>query len=197
MCCEYIITALLVYKFLQNGYPKYFVPFLKPRRSVYDTSKSQDDGMLLEVQHFAPSVYVSLLRILASALLMMCQISGMISQMMYVWLLLSTLSERSSKLISLHKHIHPNSCFSGLLSMLLIPAMSQVNNYSFLLFLYGAPRICLLRDIKRYKNTIRIRIKTVLPDFLFRFVALQSQQKRIRNLKLKIQVSIFTWASYY
>ena len=29
--------ALLVYKFLHSGYPKYFVPFSKPRHSVYNT----------------------------------------------------------------------------------------------------------------------------------------------------------------
>ena len=52
-------TALLVYKFLHSGYPKYFVPFLKPRHSVYNTRKSQADGVFLGVPHFAPSVYKS------------------------------------------------------------------------------------------------------------------------------------------
>ena len=52
-------TALLMYKFLHRGYPKYFAPFLKPRHSVYNTRKSQDDGVFLEVPHFAPSVYKS------------------------------------------------------------------------------------------------------------------------------------------
>ena len=33
--------ALLVYKFLHSGYPKYFVPFLKPRHSVYNTLKAK------------------------------------------------------------------------------------------------------------------------------------------------------------
>ena len=50
--------ALLVHKFLQSGYPKYFEPFLKPRDSVYRTCRSQSDGMLLEVAHFA-SIYKS------------------------------------------------------------------------------------------------------------------------------------------
>ena len=36
--------------------------------------------------------------------------------------------------------------------------MSQVYDYSFLL-LFGAPRVCLWIEIRRYKNTIRIRIK--------------------------------------
>ena len=44
---------------LRSGYPKYFVPFLKPRHSVYKTGKSQADGVFLEVPHFAISVYKS------------------------------------------------------------------------------------------------------------------------------------------
>ena len=52
-------TALLVYKFLHRGYPKYFAPFLIPRHSVYNTHKSQADGVFLEVPHFATSVYKS------------------------------------------------------------------------------------------------------------------------------------------
>ena len=39
--------ALLVYKFLHSGYPKYFEPFLKPRYSLYRTHRSQSDGVLL------------------------------------------------------------------------------------------------------------------------------------------------------
>ena len=50
-------TALLVYKFLNCGHPKYFAPFLKPRQSVYNTHKSQADGVFLEVPHFATSIY--------------------------------------------------------------------------------------------------------------------------------------------
>ena len=52
-------TALLVYKFLHCGYPKYFSPFLKPRQSVYKTRKSQADVVFLEVPHFATSIYKS------------------------------------------------------------------------------------------------------------------------------------------
>ena len=40
--------------------------------------------------------------------------------------------------------------------MALTLAMSQVYDYSFLL-LFGAPRVCLWIEIRRYKNTIRIR----------------------------------------
>ena len=57
--CSIFKIALLVYKFLHSGYPKYFVPFLKPRQSVYNTRKSQADGVFLEVPHFAPLVYRS------------------------------------------------------------------------------------------------------------------------------------------
>ena len=51
-------TALLVYKFLHSGYPKYFVPFLKPRHStVYNTCKRQTDDVFLEVPHFNIQVF--------------------------------------------------------------------------------------------------------------------------------------------
>ena len=46
-------TAVLVYKFLHSGNPKYFEPFLIPRHSAYNTCQSQSDGMFLEVPHFA------------------------------------------------------------------------------------------------------------------------------------------------
>ena len=52
-------TALLVYKFLNCGQPRYFAPFLKPRQSVYNTRKSQADGVFLEIPHFATSLYKS------------------------------------------------------------------------------------------------------------------------------------------
>ena len=42
--------------------------------------------------------------------------------------------------------------------MVLTLAMSQVNDFSFLLFLFGAPRVCLSDNDKCYKNTTRIRI---------------------------------------
>ena len=57
--CSAFQTALLVYKFLLSGYPKYFAPFLKPRPSVCNTCKSQANGVFLEVPHFATSVYKS------------------------------------------------------------------------------------------------------------------------------------------
>ena len=51
-------TAVLVYKFLHSGNPKYFEPFLIPRHNAYNTCRSQSDGMFLEVPHFA-SVFKS------------------------------------------------------------------------------------------------------------------------------------------
>ena len=50
----------------------YFEPLLKPRHSVYNTYRSQADGMLLEVPPFASSVCKST-NISASALHMMLQ----------------------------------------------------------------------------------------------------------------------------
>ena len=49
-------TALLVDKFLQSYYHKYFEPFLNPRNSVYRTRSSQSDGFILEISHFT-SIY--------------------------------------------------------------------------------------------------------------------------------------------
>ena len=51
-------TAMLVYKFLHSGNPKYFEPFLIPRHSAYNTCQSQSDDMFLEVPLFA-SVFKS------------------------------------------------------------------------------------------------------------------------------------------
>ena len=45
-------TAMLVYKFLHSGNPKYFEPFLITRHSAYNTRRSQSDGIFLEVPHF-------------------------------------------------------------------------------------------------------------------------------------------------
>ena len=55
-------------------------------------------------------------------------------------------SERSSKPISLRRHIHPNFCFSWFLSVALTLAMSQVNDFSFLLFPFGAQSLSLDGD---------------------------------------------------
>ena len=132
-------TASLVIKFLYSGYPKYCVTFLKPRHSVYNTRKSQADGVFLEVPHFAPLAYKSS-KHFGLSFAYMLQRFGMICLMMYVQPLLSTHSERSSK--SLCTSISsPNFSFSRFLSMALTPTMSQVNDYSFLLFLFGAPRV--------------------------------------------------------
>ena len=41
------------------------------------------------------------------------------------------------------QHIDPNFYFSRYLSVALIPAVSQINDHNSLLFLFGAPRVCL------------------------------------------------------
>ena len=56
--CSIFKTAVLVYKFLHSGNPKYFESFLIPRHSAYNTRRSQSDGMFLEVPIFA-SVFKS------------------------------------------------------------------------------------------------------------------------------------------
>ena len=86
--------------------------------------------------------YKSLLNILLSALLMMLQRFGMICLMMYTRPFLSTHSERSSKPISAQSY-PPEFLLFPLSLRGTDPAMTQVNNYSSLLFLFGAPRICL------------------------------------------------------
>ena len=49
--CPVFKTVLLVYKFRKSGYPKYF----EPLHSVYNIRKSEADGVLLEIPHFATS----------------------------------------------------------------------------------------------------------------------------------------------
>ena len=142
-------TALLAYKFLNCGQPRYFAPFLKPRQSVYNTRKSQADGVFLEIPHFATSLYKSSKHFGLSFAYDAPKIWDVVRP------LLSTHSEGSSKPISSHKHTHPDFCFPSFLSVALTLAMSQVYDYSFLL-LFGAPRVCLWIEIRRYKNTIRI-----------------------------------------
>ena len=56
--CSIFKTAMLVYKFLHSGNPKYFEPFPIPRHSAYNTRRNQSDGIFLEVPHFA-SVFKS------------------------------------------------------------------------------------------------------------------------------------------
>ena len=129
-CSIFKSDILLVYKFLHNGYSKYFVLLLKSRHCVYNAHKAKLMVCSLR-SHSLPLQYISLPSILSSAFIMMLKSFGMICLMMYIWPLLFTHSERSSKPISLHKHIHPNFCLSLFLSMALTLAMSKVNDYSF------------------------------------------------------------------
>ena len=128
--CSIFKTALLVYKFLHCGYPKYVAPFLKPRQSVYNICKSQGDVVFLEVPHFAISIYKSSKHFgLSFAYDLPHDVR---------WPLLSTHSEESPKPISLHTHIHPNFRFPWFFSVALTLAMSQVYDYSFLLSVWRA-----------------------------------------------------------
>ena len=47
--CYIFKTAVMEYKFLHSGYPKYFTPFLMPKHGVYGICKSQAGGVFLEV----------------------------------------------------------------------------------------------------------------------------------------------------
>ena len=91
-----------MHKFLHTGYPKYFSPFLKPKRSVFKMHKSQDDGVFFEVPHFANLVSTKHFDIRFA---------------IKIWndlpddVCLSTHSERTSKPISFQKHINPNFSF--------------------------------------------------------------------------------------
>ena len=113
-----------------SGYPKYFVPFLKPRqvKAKLMACFLRSTGMPLQ--------YISLLSISASALLLMLQRLGTICLMMYILPLFSIHSARTSNLsLSTSKFLlSPRG--AGL-------AMCQVDDYSFLHFLIGAPRVCL------------------------------------------------------
>ena len=124
-CTSFYIMVIQNILYLSLNLDLVFITHIKAKRMVW------------KVPHFATSPYISLLHILASALLMMLQIFGMICLMMYIWPLLSTHSERCPKPISLHMHIHSNFCFSWYLSLVLNPATSRVNHYRFLLFLFS------------------------------------------------------------
>ena len=113
-------TVFLVYKFLHSDYPEYVVP----RHSVYNKCKSQAYGVFIEVPQFATSVYKY-------------------SKHFGLSFAYDAHSERCSKPISLNKHIQHNFCFYWFLSMVLKVIMSQVNDYSFLLSLFGASGVCL------------------------------------------------------
>ena len=65
-CCIFK-TELLVFKFLCTGFPKYFNPFPKIRKSAYNTHASQPDSVVLEnpikgklnwIEHGALNSYV-------------------------------------------------------------------------------------------------------------------------------------------
>ena len=131
-CTSFYILVVQNTLYFSLNLEKVFITHVKPKLMVCSLRS-----------HTLPLQYISLLSILASDLLLMLHRFGMICLMMFIQPLLSTHSERSSKLISFHKHIHPNFCFSQQFSMAETSAMSKVNDYSSLLFLFSAPRICL------------------------------------------------------
>ena len=100
---------------------------------------------------------LSLLSILASVLLMMLQRFGKIC-LKYIRPLLSTHSERSSKLISLHKHIHPCFCFPGFF-LWRWPLCLRLMLMFFLLFLFVVPTVCLQME----SNAIKILLELEAP----------------------------------
>ena len=124
-------TTLLVYKFLHCGYPKYFAPFRKPRQSIYNTRESQADGVFLEVPHFTTSIYKSSKHFGLSFAYDAPKIWNALPDDVRSAISLHSF-RRSSKSISLHKHIDPNFCFPWFLSVVLTLAMSQVYDSSFL-----------------------------------------------------------------
>ena len=128
--CSIFKTALLVYKFLHSGYPKYF--YLSLNLDVVFITHVKANLMVCCLRSHTLSLqYISLLSVLASALLMMLQRYAMTFLMIYLQPLLSTHSERITKLISLQKDINPNFSFSQFLSVAFTPAMARVNDYIF------------------------------------------------------------------
>ena len=118
-----------MYKFLHNGYPKYFVPFLK--LDIVLTRKIKADGVFLVVplhymsaKHFGPSFAYNAPKIW-NDLPDVCLATSLHS---FRKKLKTYLCTTISTLISLH----------GMDSV-----VSEVNDHSFLLFLFGAPGVCL------------------------------------------------------
>ena len=51
--------ATLVYKFIHNGFPKYFAPHLSTYRTTYNTRRSQSVANFLNVPKFQPTIHNS------------------------------------------------------------------------------------------------------------------------------------------
>ena len=51
--------ATLVYKFIRNGFPKYFPPHLSTYRTTYNTRRSQSVANFLNVPKFQPTIHKS------------------------------------------------------------------------------------------------------------------------------------------
>ena len=83
---------------------------------------------------------------------------GMICLMMYL-LATSLYSFRKKLKTLLLAQAYPTYFLLFPVSLCGTLAISKANDYSFLLIWFDAPRVCLLMEIKHYKNTIRIRIR--------------------------------------
>ena len=132
-------TAMLVYKFLHSGNPKYFEPFLIPRHSAYNTRQSQSDGIFLEVPHFA-SVFKSRKHFGLS----------FAYDAPMIWNDLPDEVHSANSLASFRSKLK-----SYLFGKAYPPWVLNIEQCICVMRL----RICLLTEIKRYKSAIRIRIR--------------------------------------
>ena len=108
---------------------------------MYNTHKSQADGVLLEVPHFGTSAYKSTENYGLSFAYDAPTIWN--DKLDDVCLATSIHLFRKKLKTYLFAKAIPTliSAFSQSFSMVLTPAMSLVNDYEFLLFLYYAPRV--------------------------------------------------------
>ena len=120
-------TAMLVYKLLHSGNPKYFEPFLIPRHSAYNTHQSQSDGKFLEVPHFA-SVFKSQKHFGLSFAYDAPMIWNDLPDEVHS---ANSIASFRSKLKSylLEKHFHPKFSIASCFLVKLTPAMSLVYEY--------------------------------------------------------------------
>ena len=81
--CSVFKTATLVYKFLHNGFPKYFSPYISSYSSSYGTRRSQSGGNFLVVPKFQPSIHKSVKQF-GYSLVLMSPLFGMLFLMRFV-----------------------------------------------------------------------------------------------------------------
>ena len=132
----------MVYKFLQNGYYKYFEPFLKHKHNVHNTRRSPTVCILLVVTHFASSLYKSTKHFSFS-----CTYDAPKTRNDFPDDICSTTSLSSfRKKLKTYLFAKANPKFLALFhsfSVTLTPAMSLVIWLWIPVFQYDAPRACL------------------------------------------------------